>query len=297
MKQKILILVDSASTITPEIAKKYDIEVLPLSIYRNDGQSYIYEALKMTGEEFLKMGDEGYKFSTSCTPQGILEEVISIKLKEYDCILALPINQKWSSQYDHIKALSLQPEYQGKLFVANTVEFGYAIECLAIELREMINSGSYTMDDLVNYANDFHNKTICFFACKELQGLVNSGRVPRILAKGLKLLKIKPIIRFEGENHLEAMLKNFSEVINRFIKATLKTFGGKLPAKDIKSIAILNIDNSKEYLGEVVSDLVTAFGIPKDKIVIKMAPNIFVNIAGHEAIGVHFITNKEKPTE
>lgn len=297
MKQKILILVDSSSTITAETAKKHDIEILPLSIYRNDGQSYIYESFKMSGDEFLKMSDEGYKFSTGCTPQGILEEVVNAKLKEYDCILALPINSKWSSQYEHLKALSLQPEYQNKLYVANTCEFGYAIECLALELREMINNGTFTMDDLVSYADNYHKKTICFFACKELQGLVNSGRVPKIIAKCLKLLKIKPIIRFEGENHLEAMLKNFSEVINRFIKATLKTFGGKLPAKCIKSIAILNIDNTKEFLNDVITDIANAFSIPKDRIVIKPSPNIFVNIAGHGAIGVHFITNKEKPTE
>lgn len=294
MNKKILILVDSSSTISLEVAKTHEIEILPLSIYRSDGASYTYEALKMSGSQFLEMSDEDYKFSTSCTPQGIMEEVIDSKLKEYDAIIALPISRKWSSQYDHLKALSLQNEYKDKLFVADVLEFGYAIECLAIELRHKINEGIYTINDLVEYAENYHKSTICFFACKVLKGLVNSGRVPKMVAKILKLAKIKPIIRVEGENHLETIIKNFSEVINKIIKSIIKIFGGKFEGKDIKNIVVLSADNSPEYLQEVTTDLAKTFGIPISKIDVRQAPNIFINIVDRGAIGVHVVANKEK---
>lgn len=294
MNKKILILVDSSSTINLEQAKKYEIEILPLSIYRSDGSTYIYESLKMSGNQFLEMGDEDYTFSTSCTPQGILEEVINDKLNKYDAIIALPISQRWSSQYDHLKALSLQEQYVNKLFVVNTLEYGYAIECLAIELRQMINEGIYTISDLVDYAENYHKFTICYFACKVLKGLVDSGRVPKIAAKLFKLAKIKPILRVEGENHLETIIKNFSEVINKIIKAIIKIYGGEFINKNIKKIAILTADNSSEYLQEVVTDLSKTFGIDKKDVEIRQAPNIFINIVGRGAIGVHVIANKQK---
>lgn len=292
--QKILIMVDSSTTLPLNVAKENEIEILPLSIYRNDNVSYIYESLSMTSKDFLKMGDEGFTFKTGCTPQGILEDVVNEKLKKYDQIIALPISQKWSSQYSHLKALSSQDEYKDKLFVVDTLEYGYAIECLALELREMIKKNIFNINDLLKYAQNYHNYTICYFACNELTGLVNSGRVPKMIGKIFKLAKIKPVIRVEGENHLETIIKNFPEVINRIIKAIIKIYGGKLVNRDIKKITILTSNNELEFINEVILDLSKTFDIPKNAIDVRPAPNIFVNIVGNGAIGVHVISKKMK---
>ena len=294
MENKILILTDSSSTISKEMCEQYDIVVLPLSLLRNDGVTYTYEAMNMTTEDFLKMDDEGYSFKTSCTPTGIIEEVVKNQFLKYDKIIALPISQKWSSQYNHLKSLSLMDEYKNKLYVANTMEYGYGLERIAIEIREKINAGESNIDELIKYAENFKNYSVSYYACQSLTGLVNSGRVPKVIAKIMKLAKIKPIIRVEGENKLESIIKNFSEVINKIIKASIKIYGNRLSNKDIRNIAVLSTDNSDEYINDIIIDLSKALNIDKSIIEIRKVPNIFVNIASRGAIGLHIVANKLK---
>lgn len=294
MNLKTLIVVDSSCTISNQLSMQNEIEILPLAIYRNDGQVYLYESLTMNAKDFLKMSDDGYSFKTGCTPQGIIEEVLQNKLNEYDQIIALPISKKWSSQYDHLKQLENDKRFLNKLFVVDTLEYGYAIEKLALDLRQKLNENMHTTKELLEYATNYHNKTISYFACLELSGLVKSGRVPKILASILKLTKRNPIIRVEGENHLEAWVKNYSEVINKIIKATLKIYNNKLTNDDIVNIAILTTEISNEFIDLIILEISKTFSIEKSKIEIKEAPNIFTNIVGRNAIGIHVIANKEK---
>lgn len=293
MSKKILIMVDSSTTMSKEDAIKYNVDILPLAIYRNDGKEYVSALHEVTPEELLKMYDEGYTFKTSCTPQLILEDAINEQLKIYDYIIALPISEKWSSQYSHLKALANQEEYKNRLYVANTLEYGFAIEELSKKLRNMINEGCDDPEQLLSFANSFHEKTICFFACKTLDGLVASGRVPKVVAKLFKLTKIYPIIKVEAENHLETIVKNWNEVPNKCIKALIKTYG-KLSEKDIDAITILTVGNSVDYVNQVKSDLAKAIGISPEKIQTRWAPNVFINIVLKNSIGIHLVANKNK---
>ena len=293
MSKKILLLTDSSTTMSKEDAAKYDVEILPLAMYRNDGKEYINNIDDLTTVELLKMNDEGYTFKTSCTPQLLIEDTISAKLQSYDYVIALPISQKWSSQYSHLKALSNEPDFKDKLFVADVLEFGFASENLCIELRQMINNGEEDPNVLIEYANNYHKNTIAFFACKNLEGLVASGRVPKAIAKLFKLTRIYPIIRIEAENHLDSIVKNWNEVPNKCIKGLIKVYGKLLP-QDIKAITILTANNSADYINEVRKDLAKAIKIDESLIQVRPAPNIFVNIVSKDAIGFHVIANKPK---
>ena len=293
MSKKILLLTDSSTTMSKEDASKYDVEILPLAIYRNDGKEYINNLDELTASELFNMNDEGYTFKTSCTPQLLLEDTISQKLTTYDYIIALPISEKWSSQYSHLKALSNEPEFKDRLFVANVLEFGFALENLCIDLRQMIDNGQDDPKTLIEYANNFHKKTVAFFACKNLEGLVASGRVPKVIAKLFKLTKIYPVIRIEAENHLDSIVKNWNEVPNKCIKALIKTYGKLLP-EDVKQITILTAGNSQDYINEVRKDLAKAIKIDENLIQTRVAPNVFVNIVSKDAIGFHIIANKNK---
>lgn len=294
MNLKTLIIVDSSCTISSQLAKENQIVILPLAIYRNDGQTYLYESLTMDSKDFLKMSDDGYSFKTGCTPQGVIEEVLQDELKVYDQIIALPISKKWSSQYDHLKQLENDKRFANKLFVVDTLEYGYAIEKLALDLRQKLNKNMYTTKELLEYATNYHDKTISYFACLELNGLVKSGRVPKILASLLKLTKRSPIIRVEGENHLEAWVKNYSEVINKIIKATSKIYDNKLTNKDIVHIAVLTTEIGNEFVDSIITELSKTFSLNKSQIEIKAAPSIFANIVGRNAIGIHIVASKEK---
>ncbi len=301
MDKKILILVDSSTTLTNKIAKENEIIILPLAIYRsnekdqNENKTFLYESIDMSNEEFLKMSESGYKFKTGSTPIGIVEEIVNEQLKKYDKIISLCISKKWSSQYEHLKALSNQENYKDKLVVVDTQEFGYNGEWLALELRKRINSGIYTIDELLDFATNFNKSVTSFFLCRFFDGLVNSGRIPKIIARLLKFAKIYPIIKVDdGENKLEGMIKNTIDSNNKIIKSIYKSFDNKLNKNNIIKIGILTACNSDEYINEVKQDLIKAFGVSEDVIEIRPAPTIFINIVMRNAICISVITNKTK---
>lgn len=301
MDKKILILVDSSTTLTKKVAQENEIIILPLAIYRsdekdqNENKTFLYEGLDLSNEDFLKMSESGYKFKTGSTPIGIVEEVVNEQLKKYDKIISLCISKKWSSQYEHLKALSNQETYKDKLYVVDTQEFGYNAEWLALELRKRINSGIYTIDELLDFATNFNKSVTSFFLCRSFDGLVNSGRIPKIIARLLKFAKIYPIIKVDdGENKLEGMIKNTIDSNNKIIKSIYKSFDNKLNKSNIIKIGILTACNSEEYINEVKQDLIKAFGVSEDVIEIRPAPTIFINIVMRNAICISVIANKTK---
>lgn len=292
--KKILLLTDTCSSLSKEVAKELDVCILPLSIYDQDGKQYANNDLDFSHEHILKLQESGTVFSTGCTSQLLLEETIKSNLVNYDYILALPISSKWSSQYSHIKALSNQPDFKEKLYVADVLDFGFNIEILCRELREKINSGIDDIDELIKYAEDFHNFTLSFFVCKQLKGLVDSGRVPNVVAKLFKLTKIYPIIKVDQENHFGGIVKKWDEAIPECIKQLIKNFDGNLTKNDIRNISIISLDCSKEYINQVKKLIVDALEIDESIIQIRNAPDIFVHIVSRGAIGLQVVANKRK---
>lgn len=294
MSKKILLVADSSTTMSSQDAQKYGVEILPLAIYRNDGKNFVTDLNSLTPEELLDMHEEGYTFTTSCTPQLLMEETLRAKLNDYDYILALPISSKWSSQYSHLKALSNEPEFKNRLYVADVLEYGYANENLCIDLRKMIDEEG--LDDpelLVKYAEAYRHKTICYFACRNLNGLVASGRVPKAISKIFKLVKIYPLIKMEAENHLEKIIKNWDNIPNTMIKSVIKTYGGLKPS-EIRKVTVLTAGNSQEYINQFKTDLAAALKVDPQLVEVRWAPNIFINIVLKGSIGVHLIANKNK---
>lgn len=292
--KKILLLTDICTTINNDIAKELDVCVLPLAIFDQDGKQYVDKELSISSSEILDYQDKGKIFSTGCTPQLILEETIQNKLNEYDYILALPISSKWSSEFSHLKALSNQPNFKNKLYVADVLDFGYDVEILCKELRKKINEGCENIPELIKYAEDFHNYTLSFFVCKQLKGLVASGRVPNVVAKLFKLTKIYPIIKVDQENHFGGIVKKWDEAIPECVKQLIKNFGGKLSGKDIRNITILYLDCDENYIKNVKSFISKSLKIDENIIDIRESPRIFWHIVSRGAIGLQVVANKKK---
>ena len=292
--KKILLLTDISSTLDESIAKELDVCILPLAIFDENGKKYIDKNLSLTSEDILKYQEQGKKLSTSCTPQLILEEVIKEKLNNYDYIISLPISSKWSSEYSHLKALSDSNEFKDKLYVANTLDFGYNIEILCRELRNKINSGCDNIKELIKYAENFHNYTLSFFVCKQLKGLVESGRVPTVVAKLFKLTKIYPIIKVDQENHFGGIIKKWDEAIPECLKLLIKNFDNNLSGLDIRNITILNVDCDLKYLQTIKTIISKTLKISEEKIDVRESPRIFVHIVSRGAIGLQVVANKKK---
>lgn len=291
MLERILIMTDSSNTISQEDAKKYEIAILPLTLERSDNKIFIDEPSAITSHDILEMIDQGFTFKTATTILGIMEQKIQEGLENYDKIIICPISKGWSSQTSHLEMIA--KNYPDRVFVADTKDYGYSLECLCIELREMINNG-VEIPKLLEYANNHWKYSLSLFACKNLKGLEKSGRLPKIIAKALSLTKITPIIKAEYNNQKEGLALGWGNVLDKFIVYLDKNYKKNLNKDTIKKMCVLISEDSSADINKLRKMLSEKYQISEDEIVLRWAPNVFLCIVWKGAIGVTTISNIEK---
>ncbi len=291
MSERILIMTDSSNTISPTDAQKYEIDVLPLTLERSDGVVFVDEPDKIKPEELLKMLSDGFTFKTATTTYGLMERHIINGLEKYDKIIICPISSGWSSQTDHLT--SIAKNFPDRVFVVDTKDYGYSLECLCIDLRNMINDNQ-PMEKLLDYASNHWKYSLSLFACKTLKGLEKSGRLPKLLAKALTLTKITPIIKAEYNNQKEGLALGWSNVFEKFIKYTDKYYKKNLNSNTVKSMCVLISEPYSEDIETLKNTLAEKYSLDKNEIVLRWAPSVFLCLVWKGAIGMTTVTTIEK---
>ncbi len=291
--KKILILTDTSASIDSNIQNSLNINILPLSIYDQDNNRYLEQTLNMSSKDIYNMMLNGKKFITSCTPVFYIEQLLNTNLDKYDYIIALPISSKWSSQYDHLKTLSNQEIYKNKLYVIDSYEFGANTEYLCKKIFEMINNND-SINSIINYISNFNNYTISFFVCKNLHGLVDSGRAPNVIVKLFKLTNVYPIIKVDRKNHFSGLLKKWDNVCDKLVKLAFNEYGQKLSDENIEQITLLHANYDQYELLKIKNYLINLLQINPNKVLVRDVPIIYAHIVNENAIGLQVVANVKK---
>lgn len=291
MKKSFLIMTDSSTTLDHEWAKNNDVMILPLSILRSDHTLIVDDGIESKPERIYEDIDNGYTFQTSCTPYGVLIEAIEQKLQEYEKIIFIGISSGFSSQFNNAK--NLEKEYQDKLFVVDTEDFGYSLEHLVYKIKAML-SNNISFGDILKMINKHHDYTSSFLACENITGLVRSGRIPKIIGTMLKLSKVTPIIKAEWKNHRAGMALNIRSAPHKILENINHVFDNQLNNHTIEKVCILQAGLSSERIDELKNDVINHFHVDKEKIVIRSGPPIFLVYVWKGALGIQVIANIPK---
>ena len=136
---KIGIATDSHSGISPAMAAKMGVRVLPMPFYVEE--ECLYEEVSITRAEFFEQLNADKKVSTSQpSPEAVLE-FWREGLKEYDEIIYMPMSSGLSGSCGTAMMLAQDEEFEGKVFVVDNGRVSTPLVRAIMDAQEMVEEG------------------------------------------------------------------------------------------------------------------------------------------------------------
>ncbi len=217
---KIAISVESSVDISKDIAKKYDISVIPFHIMLGDDDRVDGE---VTPQEIFD-----YVTATKALPKtAALNEqeygdYFAGLLKNYDAVIHLPISGGISSTYTHAQAAA---DALGNVYIVDSKSLSTGIALLAIYARKLADSGldaKVVAEKTARKADHVQAS----FVIEKLNYLYKGGRCSALAMFGANVLKIRPqIILKDGKMvvHKKYMGK-MEKVVANYCRDTINEF-------------------------------------------------------------------------
>lgn len=215
---KIAYLLDTGSSYN--IGQDQDCFFVPMiiDIIDNDLSTSYRDQIDITNLELHKILLDKKSVRTSQPTIGsIMEKAIEIFTK-YDKIIAIPFSSALSSTYSTF--LSLKKEYgNDKFLVANANTMSITGNWLVSDLKKYIESkGDINQEELDNIT-----KKICESQCGALivsdsSYLISGGRISGFKGLIIKTLKLKLIIKFQGDLQFANKSNNFLNAIDKSLE-------------------------------------------------------------------------------
>ncbi len=245
---KIEIMTDSASDISFEDEKKYNIPIIPFPITIGD-KSYL-SRVEINNEQFfdLMATNDGIPKTAQITPYQFVKIYLEqAKAGVEDLILVL-INSKGSSTYGNsVSAINMfyeeHPEFKDKMSIYSIDGMGYSSQYGApvIQAIKMRDNGA-TAKEIVDYLTDIMPKREIFFGIYELKYAAKSGRIPSAAAFVGSMMNLKPVMRiFDREIKTAAKCLGEKNLLKKLVELTKQEMEPKTPyeiiyARDIDCI-------------------------------------------------------------
>ncbi|ATZ16441.1 DegV family protein with EDD domain [Entomoplasma freundtii] len=245
---RIAILTDSSWGGNPHDYR--DLYVVPLMMTDENGQEILDN--KLSKNEFYKLLDE-QKLKTALTPPGIMLAMWDKLLIDYDQVIFAGISKGLSSQFNTYRVVSeTEDKYKGKVFVVDTngvsVVLEHEIEKIVLWTAKNKN-GFEVMELMAKENQDF----CAFIIPKSLETLKRGGRITPTAAAMAKVLKIVPILRYDGTIDKEGTARTFKRAINEALS---------LIRKNCKNVTHIDLaySESPEVVINLVRDLIAKEG-------------------------------------
>ncbi len=189
---KVAIVTDSTSDIPKDIAKKFDITVVPLMVIF-EKESFLDDGKEITIGEFYKKLRSVKKLPTTTqpTPKDFIK-IYSDILKKYDSIISIHISKKMSGTIN--SAEMAKKELPGEdIEIIDTGYVHFPLGFMVLKAGRLAQEGKSKREILKNLS-DLKSKVKVLFIPNTLEYLKKGGRIGK--AKGLiaSILEIKPIL-------------------------------------------------------------------------------------------------------
>ncbi|AGM25444.1 DegV family protein [Spiroplasma chrysopicola] len=196
--KKVALLIDSSSGIKKEMLKQYeDTYLLPLLLNFPDGTEIEDDDDVISYDEFYDIL-EHQVIKTSQIPLGKMMTTWNELLKTYEKIVFVGLSKGLSGQHDSTYMLSQQDEYKDRVFVIDTDGVSLIIRKMIDDIYQWIKSG-INVTEIQAKIDELKQHFTAFIIPKSLETLKRGGRITPAAAALAKVLKITPILRYDGK--------------------------------------------------------------------------------------------------
>ena len=256
MSSKIKIITDSASDILPEEAKKYDIEVIPFSIFI-DGKEY-RTGVDISSEEFYKMQKTCKDVpTTSLVAPEVIYDVFKKYVEEGKEIFLITISSAGSGFFNSARLASemIADEYpEAKIKILDTGKFAYVYAYGAIEAAKMAEAGK-SLDEIYDATKALIEDFEVYAVPESLVYLEKGGRINKASLIFGSALDLKPMISIRsGLIESIGMLRGTKKIPQKLIKKIKETG----VSQEGKTVIVLDGDmheTTQEFIELVKAEL------------------------------------------
>ena len=193
---RIRITADSTCDLSPELLRKYDIAMAPLSVII-DGEVF-HDGVDVTPRDVFRAAEAGKSVRTAAVNTYEYKEFFGIQLRDCDQLVHICISSEFSTCYADACEAAAET---GNVFVVDSRNLSTGSGLLALEGAEMAAEGM----DGETIAETLRGKTglvDASFVVRTIDYLRRGGRCSGLEALGAKLLHIRPsIVVRDGKMH------------------------------------------------------------------------------------------------
>ncbi|MDJ1646450.1 DegV family protein [Mycoplasma phocimorsus] len=244
---KIAIIVDSSSNLSLNEAKKLGWYLLPMTI-TIDGKEYI-DGVDINSSMFNQIYKNSSIAKTSATNIQEIKNMYDKLSKEYDKIVVYPISKHLSSQYANFKLLS--NDYDNVYVVeSHNICEHIVFDLLAFQDKKIETEKQFIEE--FNKLGTYKSNDLTLLIPKSNEPLVKGGRLSPAAAALAKVLKIVPVISFDGELKKYDKSRIFDKTVSKYIKLNLN----KSKSERTKIILLHSHNNNiekvrDEFIGQI----------------------------------------------
>ena len=276
----IKIMTDLSADITKEVAKSFDIRVLPF--YINYSEESILADLDYTPDMFYEKfkSTEEMPATSQATP-GILEDMYREMGKEQPIIhITIPANS--SGIVNTALNVSSRLNEEGfDITVIDSSMYSLGTGVNVIEAAKMAKDGK-SKDEIIAFLKErFQKDRVCFIV-DDLKYLQKGGRIKATTMVVSKVLDIKPILWSN-----DGMVEAFDKVkgLKRAISKMIDVVAEKMEDPQNGTVYVLHADASEK--AELTAEMIKNKVNPKEIVFSKVGPIITCH-AGVGVFGIYF---------
>jgi len=284
----ITIFTDSTSYIPQDLLKKYNIQVLSLSVSLDDKE---YIEVETKNEEFYSHVERSKEFPKSSQPAvDTVYKAFEAEILMGNQVLGVFLSSKMSGTYNTasmVKSDLLDKHTDASVTVidskSNCMQLGLAVLAAAES-----NANGESLEGVVNAVDETIKRTRFIFIPKDLRYLEKGGRIGKaqaLLGNALKLIPVLTVL--DGVTDTMAKVRTFKKASNRLV-AILKEDIDKLGIDKLVITHINALTQAKELLQKIRE--FTSI----DVVISSIGPVIGTHV-GPGAIGIIYKTVKEHP--
>lgn len=285
---KISIITDTDSSLPAELAEKYHIRQVPITV--QFGEDSFETGVDIDDARLFTRIDAENKLPTTAAPSpGQWTKAFQAAFDEdgADEVLCFTVSKTLSSTYDAAFMAATDLMKGKKITVVDTNSLSMAQGFMVLAAVEALEAGG-TVEDAIAAAKDVGDRAHLYGALSTLRYLAMSGRVGYVAAGMANLLNIKPILEMrEGKLDLLEKIRTRKKSWNRLIELTEEVVGDG----SIEQLAILHVDSLSDA-ETFLKTLKKHVDCPEDVVFSEMTPGLSVH-TGSGMIGIAFVTRKE----
>ena len=275
MVEKVKIVIDSSSDLTFDEIKKYDVDIIPLTI-NVDGIEYDYRTI--SNDEYIEKMRTANSYSTSQPAIGKFIEAFEKWTSEGYKVIVLTLSSALSGTYN--TAVTASSEFDG-VYVVDTKTTTRGMVFILKECLKQLEDNVELETIVVNLREKTKN-ILTYVTIDKLDNLVKGGRLSKSQALIGGLLNIKVLTQLK-ETELVALDKVRGK--KKLIKTLISHIEEDKKDRTIKNVSLPN-SIADEYITIIKSELKEAFGYEVSEAEIFTTTPIISTHTGENAVGI-----------